>query len=145
MLCPLAWLSHPNCIQWSIQFMKLFIVQIFCNLLPLHSSSGQPSLTLCSEIPSSPCSSFNVKHLCYYQFRERSKMRFLHILIFTFSDSWLEGRSCEQNDSEHSTYQHICTFSDWEKWFLNLFKILWESASRSPFLSLTTRKLFIAW
>jgi hypothetical protein len=41
------------------------------------------------------------------------------------------------------TSQTLCMFSNWEKYFLYLFKILWESASRSPFSSFT--KLFVDW
>jgi hypothetical protein len=31
----------------------------------------------------------------------------------------------------------LCTFSNWEKQFLHLFKILWESARRSTYSSYT--------
>jgi hypothetical protein len=27
----------------------------------------------------------------------------------------------------------LCTFNSWEKWFLHLSKVLWESATKSPF------------
>jgi hypothetical protein len=36
-----------------------------------------------------------------------------------------------------------CTFSNWEKWFLHLAKMLWESVTKSPFSSFTI--LVLGW
>jgi hypothetical protein len=85
-------LDHSDYIWWTVQVMKLLIMQ-FCpathHFISLQSkySRQRPVLNILSL-----CSSLNVRDLISHPSKTTEKLIVLYILIFTFLGSGLEDR-----------------------------------------------------
>jgi hypothetical protein len=62
---------------------------------------------------------------------------------FQLQDDWSQVLMVQLRTSVCLTSLILCTLSNWENDFFRLFKMLWESANRSPFSSFTS--LFLGW
>ena len=72
------------------------------------------------------------------------------LLSFSFSVAFLNSKALSSAKSGYDVYNSVCltsltpnTFNSWEKWSLQLAKILWKSATKSPFSSCTI--LVLGW
>jgi hypothetical protein len=125
--------------------------------LPVTSTLFGPRI---SSVPSSWTPSVYVPPLCqkssFMPIQNHSKITDLYFLIFTFFGTRQEDRRFWTEWYQalpkflnqilicyciSLTWLTLYTFNNWEKWFFHLFKMLSESASRSP-LSFFTKYNF---